>query len=67
MLMSSVGRNLDRTNLEMVCLSFTMPVDLTKKTQMTGSSSKRGDQNHWEGFFHHIWHLIWDDSKFGIS
>lgn len=51
MLMSSVGRNLDRTNLEMVCLSFTIPGDLTKKTQMTGSNSNRGDQNHWEASF----------------
>lgn len=51
MLMSSVGRNLDRTNLEMICLSFTVPGDLIKKSPMTGSDSNRGDQNHWEASF----------------
>ena len=66
MFMGSVGRNLDRTNLEMACLCSTMPGDLPKKPQMTDCDSNRRDQKHWKLLSSYL-DLLWDESNDGVS
>lgn len=54
MFMGSVGRNLDRTNLEMACLCSTMPGNLPKKPQTTDCDRTEGTRNI-GSFLHLIW------------